>query len=147
MLAEGRGREFFANKCRAKQGEGVGNEGKNRKSVGRGTFFQIINSGGKRLRKSINKAPDFIRGLARKEYLIKETKLLEKNIKALRDVMKSLVEPSPDNVLRSISRHLQGIPEEYFFPGENKDSWANQPYEMSNYKYESTELCWFPISQ
>ena len=106
------------------------------KRDGRGTFFQIINSGGKRLRKSINKAPDFIRGLARKEYLIKETKLLEKNIKALRDVMKSLVEPSPENVLRSISRHLQGIPEEYFFPEENKDSWASQPYEMSNYKPE-----------
>ena len=106
------------------------------KRDGRGTFFQIINSGGKRLRKSINKAPDFIRGLARKEYLINETKLLEKNIKALRDVMKSRVEPSPDNVLRSISRHLQGIPEEYFFPEENKDSWASQPYEMSNYKPE-----------
>ena len=44
-----------------------------------GTFFQIINFGGKRLRKSINKAPDFIRGLARKEYLIKEKKLLERS--------------------------------------------------------------------
>lgn len=106
------------------------------KRDGRGTFFQIINSGGKRLRKSINKAPDFIRGLARKEYLIKEKRLLEKNIKVLREVMKSLVEPSPDNVLRSISRHLQGIPEEYFFPEQNKDCWANQPYEMSNYKPE-----------
>ena len=44
------------------------------KRHGRGTFFQIIYYGGKRLRKSINKAPDFIRGLARKEYLIKEKK-------------------------------------------------------------------------
>ena len=82
------------------------------KRHGMGTCFQIIYSGGKRLRKSINKAPEFIRGLARKEYLIKETKLLEKNIKALRNVMKSLVEPSPDNVLKRISKHLPGIPEE-----------------------------------
>ena len=85
------------------------------KRGGRGTFFQIINSGGKRLRKSINKAPDFIRGLARKEYLIKEKKLLEHNIKVLKDVIKTLVEPSPDNVLKSISKHLQGIPKHYFF--------------------------------
>ncbi len=106
------------------------------KRGGRGTFFQIINSGGKRLRKSINKAPDFIRGLARKEYLIKEKKLLEHNIKVLKDVIKTLVEPSPDNVLKSISKHLQGIPKHYFFPDHNKDCWANQPYEKSNYKPE-----------
>ena len=106
------------------------------KRGGTGTFFQIINFGGKRLRKSINKAPDFIRGLARKEYLIKEKKLLEKNIKVLKDAMKTLVEPSPDNVLKSISKHLQGIPEHYFFPQQNKDCWANQPYEMSDYRPE-----------
>ena len=38
------------------------------KRKGRATFFQIIYFGGKRLRKSINKMPEVIRGLARKEH-------------------------------------------------------------------------------
>ena len=106
------------------------------KRKGRATFFQIIYSGGKRLRKSINKMPEVIRGLARKEYLTREKNILEKNIKVLKTALDSLVEPSPDYILKIVSKHLRGIPQQYFFPEQENDSWANQPYQMSNYKPE-----------
>lgn len=106
------------------------------KRKGQGTFFRVMYSGGRRLRKSINKAPELICKLARKEYLTKEKEILEKNIKTLKTAIELLTEPSADNILKAVSRHLQGIPRQYFFAQQKKDDWANRPYQMSDYKPE-----------
>lgn len=123
------------------------------KREGKMTFFQIMYLEGRRQRKSLAKTPELIFGLARKEYLTKEKDILEKDVKVLKAAIKSLVEPSADNVLSSISGHLRDVPDKYFFlenlknsgsssggnSGKNTDrkiNWADRPYRMSSYRAE-----------
>lgn len=109
------------------------------KRNGKTTFFQVTRKNGVRNRKGINKHPEIISHLVRKQYLQTELELLHKNIKALEQALMMFSDTTTENIMRNMPHKYLEISEEYFFQYKNAEckdkayDWARAPYNRSNY--------------
>ena len=113
------------------------------RSKGKVVFFQETFENGARKRKSLNKSPDVLRALARKEFLQIEREAVLANIAALEKIKKQYQQLAPEIVIKQIREPYRLLPEEYFLeplPAEEErglaDAWANAPFEQSGYMPE-----------
>lgn len=102
-------------------------------------------------RYGINKRPDIIRKLARKEYLARLISELDQNIAALTRALKDYRDINPDQIIKSMARSYQQLSEEYFFSNNDTmfttedeefrkrlklhEEWAKQPYEKNTHPF------------
>jgi len=115
-----------------------------RKSVSNGTpvFFQAYtDDDNKIIRKSLYRKPGTARALARKVYLEEETRILERNLKLLQQLLEECKPMQPENIISSLPKRYQGIPNEWFFDGnrqgcDTSGSWDSEPYEKSYFRPE-----------
>ena len=63
---------------------------------------------------SIQRDREIIYGLARKEYLKAEMKLLKRNRKALQSLQRNYTPATEDNILMLVPKRLHGLPTEFF---------------------------------
>ena len=94
--------------------------------------------------------PESIKALARKEFLIQSIAALENNIKLLKYADLHYKDESFDVLRAGMRKAYLELPDEYFLTSDLKGAaiyqvgdrhcierhraWANEPYEMSNYK-------------
>lgn len=93
------------------------------------TFFQVYNEQNERVRKSITKDAVMINALARKAYLNTETKILEKDIKALTAFIQNFEEPIYENIIAALPERFQ----QYDLVKHDQRVWSSQPYRQSRY--------------
>ena len=105
-------------------------------------------------RKGITKDADMIKALARREFLKRETELLENNIEVLATAIDRIRDVEPTTIIGSMTKAYRELPLEYFFneelfaidhklKGEERIrmqkhiEWANAPFEQSTAYLES----------
>ena len=108
----------------------VGNLGKVRRGE-KDTYMQYVKVDGRRKRWGITKKPDTIEALARKAILQKEIVIINRDIKAIGDMMKVYIEPTFENIIRGMPDYI--VSNIYIMKDDNV--WE-QDYEQSTYKPE-----------
>lgn len=100
-------------------------------------YFCEYTENGRRIRKTVTGDEKAVRGLARKEFLLIQLKILEKDIYLLEKAAKNYEEPSPETVFSKMKSAYQRLPRDYFFE-EKPDTgeWAAAEYIRSGYNPE-----------
>lgn len=78
-------------------------------------FMQLTNINGKRTRRGINRNPETIKALARKEFNTKAYEILSNNICLLKKAVAGQIPFDPQQIMQSMSNAYNLLPEEYFF--------------------------------
>ncbi len=91
---------------------------------------------GREERRLINKQPELLQRLLRRNYLICENAALEHDVKLLRNFIKSFQDTMPSTLLSEMPKRLRSFSPELFFP-QAADAWQEQEYEQSDYKPEA----------
>ena len=84
-------------------------------NCGNNQFMQLINENGIRSRRGINKKPDLIKALARKEFNTKASEILTHNIAVLKKAIAGQILFDPEQIIQSMTKAYALVPEEYFF--------------------------------
>ena len=84
-------------------------------NCGNNQFMQLINENGIRSRRGINKKPDLIKALARKEFNTKASEILTHNIAVLKRAIAGQILFDPEQIVQSMTKAYALVPEEYFF--------------------------------
>ncbi len=83
-------------------------------------FLHSFYQDGKRVRKGINRKPDLIKSLAKKEFDRKAYEILSNNVTAIREAMNNHIPFDVDEILQSMNKAYSMLPEDYFF---DQDKW------------------------
>lgn len=104
----------------------------------RTNYYHEFQAGGKRKRLTVTSDEWSLHNLARKEYLLTEEKVLQKDIKLIRRIIDRYEEPDAANILGKLSPKLSELPEKLFFRGNGTElqDWVNEPYNQSDYRPE-----------
>lgn len=100
-------------------------------------FHSVICEDGKRTRKLLNKKPEVLNSLLRKEYLSLEIAAIEKNIRYCQMMIDNFQSMMPDDIFKKIPTKFKHFQISSFLEPQKKDTWADQPYEKSTYKSEA----------
>ncbi|NLD20633.1 MAG: hypothetical protein GX663_10405 [Clostridiales bacterium] len=103
----------------------------------------------------INNNPEIIKGLARKEFLIRTCKELNNNIMVVQRAIDNFRTFEPKGIIGVMTKAYRSLPEDYFFKKngmrdefllnhderivagiKSHEAWARQPYEQSDYRSE-----------
>ena len=116
-------------------------------------YSKVIQDEGKRIRKGINRKPDLISELARKDYLIHLREAAEYNMRLMRHLLSHYHSMDPAKLIEEMSRAARSIQNLSFLTKgrisvdvdndtarsvrmETHRIWANEKYEHSTYKPE-----------
>jgi len=127
----------------------------------KGDHVQFLHSfiqNGKRERQGINRKPELIKALAKKEFDTRAYRILSNNVDAIREAISRQIPFDPAQILQSMTKAYGLLPEEYFFdhdkliitPGLSEDvmekikrheEWWRKPYkEYWGYPERKTKL-------
>ncbi|MBQ9960869.1 MAG: hypothetical protein IJP00_03075 [Firmicutes bacterium] len=98
------------------------------------TYFHVFKENGQRKRKGITKDRNLIEKLVRKVYLIEAASILEADIHAIRNFLKTYKEPTFNNVISCVPERFREIGESLLKP--QPSGWATEAYKQSDYKPE-----------
>ncbi len=114
-------------------------------------FYRAISDVKRKKRMGINKQPELINQLARKEFLRRLLKEMDANINALQYAIGHYRDIDPTAIIRSMTRAYRRLPGELFFRPteelfasedeclrarlESHQAWAEQPYEKNSYPF------------
>jgi len=120
---------------------------------GKKTFYRSHFEEGRYIRTSINRNPEVIKELARKEYLSVAGEVLEHNIHVLERAERNLIDGDIDFLKSKMQKAYRKLPDEYFFKNGviqesiypvrgakegimRHEKWASEPYEISTFNPE-----------
>lgn len=127
-------------------------------NMGKEKYYHTYFKEGKYCRITINKEPDKIMSLARKEYLTLAIEELEHNIRVLEKAEKDIGNSDFASLKEKMRKAYLKLPDEYFFgcrtgemggiyriPGAKEGimrhiAWGNEPYEKSTYRPEGRKF-------
>ncbi len=78
-------------------------------------FLHSFNQNGVRKRKGINRKPDLIKNLAKKEFDRKAYEILSNNVAVINEAMNKHIPFDVDQILQSMNKAYALLPDEYFF--------------------------------
>lgn len=87
---------------------------------GKKTYYHTHYEDGRYVRTSIDRNPEVIKELARKEFLSVSCKVLNHNIKVLEKAEKRLLDGDIDYLKGNMQKAYRQLPDEYFFSGMSK---------------------------
>lgn len=117
---------------------------------GKKTYYHTHYEDGRYVRTSIDRNPEAIKELARKEFLSVSCKVLNHNIKVLEKAEKRLLDGDIEYLKGNMQKAYRQLPDEYFFNNGSVQrsiyavrgaeegirrhvNWAKEPYEKSTY--------------
>lgn len=108
---------------------------------GRTNYVQLIpasaKTGGKRIRRAINKDPNLIKQLARKKFLQKSVELTSEEVERIKIFLQSSRPPDAERVLETLPEKYKDISESVYFPKRAEaKQWAQKPFNQSTFNPE-----------
>ena len=127
------------------------------KNYGKDQFLRAYSHDGVRIREVITKNEELQKALAQKEFARKAVRVLEQNVRVLKNAIDGIKPFDPNEILRSMTKGYAKLPEEFFFDRnqlaidlklddeikarvDRHREWGARPYRQSTYKEENKRI-------